>query len=201
MQMAVSRRTLTALSLAAALIAGATAARAGEVSERTLGETGAPVTIVEYASYTCPHCASFHTDTLPEIKERYIDTGKARLVMREFPLDQHALTASVIAQCAGERYFQFADAFFSMQAQWAQASDPRAALTNIARLGGLGEDEVEACLADQAMADSVLQMRLDAVEQHQIESTPSFVIEGEVLRGNPGADGMSEAIDRALAAG
>ena len=191
------RTTLAALAV---LVAGGSAAAAAEVRERTLGDAAAPVTIVEYASYTCPHCAAFHEETLPTLKADYIDTGKAKLIFHEFPLDQGALTASVLAQCAGDRYFQFSDAFFSTQDAWGTSADPTAALRNMARLGGLSPDQIDACLNDEGMAEAVLQMRLDAQQQHGIDSTPSFLIDGELFRGNAGADAMAEAIDAALAA-
>ena len=193
----VVRTTLAALAV---LVAGVSAAGAAEVRERILGDEAAPVTIVEYASYTCPHCAAFHEETLPTLKADYIDTGKAKFVFREFPLDQGALTASVLAQCAGDRYFQFSDAFFSTQDEWARASDPTAALRNMARLGGLAPDRIDACLSDEGMAEAVLQMRLDAQQQHGVDSTPSFLIDGEMFRGNAEAEAMAEAIDAALAA-
>ena len=115
---------------------GIPAARAenGDVHEqdRILGDAGAPVTIIEYSSLTCPHCASFHTGTLPKIKSDWIDTGKARLVYRHFPLDGVALRAAAVANCLeGPRHFTFLDALFKNQQRWSRAEDPIAALGNI----------------------------------------------------------------------
>ncbi|MCB1885302.1 MAG: DsbA family protein [Geminicoccaceae bacterium] len=195
------RRGFLALTLAAGVVlASVSGSQAAEVKERVMGDPNAPLAIVEYASYSCPHCAAFHDETLPTIKARYIDTGKAKLVYREFPLDQSALTASVLAQCAGDRYFQFSDAFFSSQAEWAGAADPKAALVNLARLGGLSPDQIDACLADEAMTDAVLQMRLDGAQKHEIASTPSFLIGDDLVAGDVGPEAMSAAIDKALAA-
>src|SRR6478735_6633041 len=113
---------------------------AADLGESAIGDATAPVTIIEYSSLTCPHCAAFHTQTLPELTKRYIDTGKVRLVLRDFPLDETALKASVIAHCAGpERVPEFVEVFFTRQQSWARAADPVQALTQLARLGGLGE--------------------------------------------------------------
>ena len=196
------RRRLLCGTAALALLAGlplGRASAAGEVAERVLGDPDAPVTIIEYSSLTCPHCAAFHTDTLPAIKERYIDTGQAKLVYRDFPLDQNALNAAVIAHCAGPiRYFNFLEALFASQSRWARSSDPRESLIQLAGLGGLPREEAEACLADDAMLDAVLQMRLDGQAEYAISSTPSFVINGELVSGNRSIDEFATVIERAL---
>ncbi|MCB2054667.1 MAG: DsbA family protein [Geminicoccaceae bacterium] len=192
---------LRACLLALGLLFGwtsASPATAGEVGEQVLGDPQAPVTMVEFASLTCPHCASFHTDTLPALKERYIDTGKVKLVMRDFPLDQLALAASVIAHCAGpDRYFAFIEAMFANQQSWARAADPVQALLQLAQVGGLAQDQARACLDDKSMADAVLQMRLDAQEQYDIKSTPSFVIDGTLYAGNRSVEEFGEIIEEA----
>jgi protein-disulfide isomerase len=195
--MRLPRRSLAALAMALPLVAARTAGAA--VEERVLGDPAAPVTIIEYASLTCPHCAAFHKDVLPALKERYIQPGKVKLVFRDFPLDQTALMAAVLAHCAGpERYFAFLDALFSTQQTWARAADPIAALKQIARLGGLSEDRADACLADGAMQDAVLQSRLDGERAHDIRSTPSFVIDGQTYSGGRGIDDLAAIIDPML---
>lgn len=187
-----------ALPLLATLPLGPTA-RAAEVTERVLGDPDAPVTIIEYSSLTCPHCAAFHADTLPTIKERYVDTGQAKIVFRDFPLDQNALNAAVIAHCAGpDRYFVFLEALFGSQERWSRSSDPRESLIQLAGLGGLPREQAEACLADDAMLDAVLQTRLDGQEQYAISSTPSFVINGELLSGNRSIDEFATVIEAGL---
>jgi protein-disulfide isomerase len=169
------------------------------VSERVLGDPEAPVTIIEYSSLTCPHCAAFHTDTLPAIKEQYVETGQAKIVYRDFPLDQNALNAAVIAHCAGEdRYFAFLEAMFASQERWARAADPREALIQLAGLGGLAREQAEACLADEAMLDAVLQTRLDGQEEFAISSTPTFIINGEIVSGNRSVDEFATVIEAAL---
>ncbi len=183
---------LVALPLGAAIGQGA-------VSERVLGDPDAPVTIIEYSSLTCPHCAAFHTDTLPALKERFIETGQAKIVYRDFPLDQNALNAAVIAHCAGEnRYFAFLEAMFASQERWARSSDPTESLLQLAGLGGIPREQAEACLADDAMLDAVLQTRLDGQEEYSISSTPTFVINGEVVSGNRSVDEFATVIEAAL---
>jgi len=186
-------------SFVLALAFGSTApAEAAEVRERVLGDENASVEIIEYASLTCPHCANFHNNIKPEIRERYIETGTAKLVYRDFPLDQLALQASVIAHCAGEdRYFPFLEVLYENQQRWARAENPTAALIQLAQLGGLGRDEAEACLSDEAMADAVLEMRLEGQEQHGVNSTPTFVINGEVHAGVSGVEDFAELIENA----
>lgn len=167
--------------------------------ERALGDADAPVTIVEYASLTCPACAAFHTQTLPDLKERYIETGQVRLIYRDFPLDQQALTASAIAHCAGEdRFFGFLEVFYQSQERWARAGDPLAALKQLARLGGLQGDAIDACLADDDLIDGILQMRLDAQDRHGVGSTPSFLVNGQLHVGNRDIDGFAAILDPLL---
>ena len=116
-------------------------------AERVLGKAGAPVTIIEYASLTCPHCAAFHKDVLPQLKAKYVDTGKVKIVYRDFPLDGRATLAAMVARCAPpERYFGFLDALFRSQTQWGRAEDPKKALAQIAKVGGMGDAESDACM-------------------------------------------------------
>jgi protein-disulfide isomerase len=172
---------------------------AAEPAEHALGDPDAPVTIIEYASLTCPHCADFHTGVLPELKERYIATGKVRLIYRDFPLDQRALNAAVLAHCAGpDRYFGFLDVLFETQQSWARADDHLAALKRLGRLGGLSESQMDHCLADEALIDRILQTRLDAQDQHDISSTPSFVIDGRTLSGARSVEEFGALIDPLL---
>ncbi|MGH6913200.1 MAG: DsbA family protein [Geminicoccales bacterium] len=172
---------------------------AAEPQEQALGDPNAPVTIIEYASLTCPHCATFHNEVLPELKEKYIAPGKVRLVYRDFPLDQRALAAAALAHCAGpDRYFGFLDVLFETQESWARADDFVAALERLGKLGGLSEQQIDACLADQQLADGILRTRLDAQNQYEISSTPTFVINGETYDGARGVEEFSEIIDPLL---
>lgn len=175
------------------------ATQAAEIIEGVVGDPNAPVTMIEYSSLTCPHCAAFHEQTLPGLKERFIDTGKVRLVIRDFPLDQNALRAAVIAHCAGpERYPAFVDVFFAQQESWATAEDPVRALKQLAKLGGLGEAEIDACLADRGMEEAILQMRLAGQQQFDIRSTPTFIIDGKAYPGNRTVDEFAAIIDPLL---
>jgi protein-disulfide isomerase len=179
------------------LVVGETSA--DELQEQSLGDPQAPVTIIEYASLTCPHCAQFHTEVLPELKERYIAPGKVRMVYRDFPLDQQALNAAVLAHCAGpDRYFSFLDVLFETQASWARADDPIAALKRLGKLGGLTEAEMDACFADEELTDNILRTRLEGQNQYQIGSTPTFVIDGKTYSGARDIDEFSGLIDPLL---
>ncbi len=152
--------------------------------EFIIGKAGAPVTIIEYASLTCPHCARFHADTLPGLKKEFIDTGKVRIVYRDFPLDRLALAAAMTARCAGrERYFGFIDTFYASQKSWAQAGDPIAALGRLARLGGMSQTDFDACLKNQAISDAVLKQRLTGEKTYKIDSTPTLFINGRKYSG------------------
>jgi protein-disulfide isomerase len=149
-----------------------------------IGKADAPVTMIEYASLTCPHCAHFHNDILPAIKKEFIETGKVRMIYRDYPLDQLALTGSILARCAGpDRYFPFISVLFDQQKNWARASNPLTALARLARLGGMSQAEFEACLKNKEVADSVLQQRLDGQKSFQIGSTPTIIINGQKFSG------------------
>jgi len=149
-----------------------------------LGKESAPVTLVEYASLTCPHCAQFHQNTLPAVKKEYIETGKVKLVYRDFPLDQLALSGSMIARCAGrDRYFAFIDVMFAQQSTWARDTNPLAALSRIARLGGMSQAKFDECLKDKKIADAVVQQRLDGDKKFGINATPTVIINGKRYSG------------------
>ncbi|MBI4183407.1 MAG: DsbA family protein [Proteobacteria bacterium] len=153
-------------------------------TERTLGKADAPVVMIEYFSLTCPHCADFHAQTLPTIKEKYVSTGKVRLILRDFPLDGVALMAAMLARCVPpERYSGFVDVLFRSMNQWARDRDPRAGLMRIGRLGGVDEKTAEACLGSEALQRHVVQSRIEASSRYRIESTPSFVINGRTVAG------------------
>ncbi|MGH6903817.1 MAG: DsbA family protein, partial [Geminicoccaceae bacterium] len=173
-----------------------TESSAAEPQEQILGDPQAPVTIIEYASLTCPHCAQFHTEVLPELKERYIAPGKVRLIYRDFPLDQRALSAAVLAHCAApDRYFSFLDVLFQTQASWAQADDHIAALKRLGKLGGLSEEQMNACLADQELTDGILRIRLEGQNQHDISSTPTLIIDGKTYAGARDIEELGAVID------
>jgi protein-disulfide isomerase len=175
------------LSLALLLICvlAAVPARAADKSptataqDHVLGNAAAPVTIIEYASLTCPHCARFEQESYPAIKKDWVDTGKARYIYRDFPLDRYALLASAIAGCAPrERYFAFIQSFFDSQESWAMAGDPLAALKGIARLGGMDGASVDKCIADTKAQEAIVQTEATAKDDYGVTSTPTFFIIG-----------------------
>ena len=168
--------------------------------ERILGSAGAPVTIVEYASFTCPHCAQFHADILPELKRAYIDAGKARLVFRDFPLDRSAFAASVVARCASAgRYYGVVDLLFREQPRWAGARDAMAALRRLATLAGISKKKLDACLKDEKLQNAILQQRLTATKKFNVTSTPTLIVNGAKYHGGLTLEQFRAVIDRALA--
>ncbi|WP_422031143.1 DsbA family protein [Reyranella sp.] len=151
--------------------------------DHVLGDANAPITVIEYASLTCSHCAHFHTQVLPEIKKKWIDTGKVKLVYRDFPLDQIAAKAAQIAECAGnDKYFGVLDIIFRGQPQWATAADPLAELAKPLRIAGMGENEIKACLANDAMSNAVIK-DYQGGEAMGVNSTPTLFINGQLYRG------------------
>ena len=164
-----------------------------------LGPDDAPVTIVEYASMTCPHCAHFHETTLPALKEKYIDTGKVRFILREFPFDPRAAAAIMLARCAPEaQFFPMVDVLFKQQRTWATAADGREALLQIARLAGFTQESFEACLTNQKLLDDVNAVRTKVANEFGVQSTPTFIINGKRYPGNMSIELMSAIIDPLL---
>jgi protein-disulfide isomerase len=163
--------------------------------DHILGSADAPITMIEYASLTCPHCAKFHNEILPEIKKNYIDAGLVRLVFRDFPLDRVALHAAQIADCAPEdSYFRIVGVMFSSQEQWAASADPAAALEQIGRTGGVAPDALAACVADDAMVEKILGRAQEAQSLYGINSTPSFVVNGQVVKGTQSYEEFDELL-------
>lgn len=168
------------------------------LSERVMGSPDAPITIIEYASLTCPHCANFHKDTLPKLKSEWIDTGKAKLVYRDFPTAPAgpSYAASMIARCAPkDRYFTFLDAFFRTQSTWVSSPDPRGALGQMARLGGLNEADFTQCLDDEALLTGIRERAQEGSQEFGVQSTPSFVINGKLYPGNRSYDELAGILE------
>ena len=170
----------------------------GALPEKVLGNADAPVTIVEYASMTCGHCANFHKNTLPEIKKNYIDTGKARLIMREFPFDPRAEAGFMLARCADDKYFAMVDVLFQQQQSWVSVENARDALLQIVRLAGFSQESFEACLTDQKLLDDVREVRNRGSKDFGVDSTPTFFINGSVYKGALTVAEMSAIIDSKL---
>lgn len=171
-------------------------AQATEWKEHVLGDENAPVTMIEYASLTCPHCAAFHNEALPEIKEKLIDTGKLKLIYRDYPLDGVALRAAAIAQCAGEdRYFGVLGLLFKSQMTWARSDDPIGAIKEVVRFGGMTGDAVDACIADQELIDGIVGSRMTGEQEFNVSSTPSFILDGETIQGARDAEFFIEKVE------
>ena len=166
--------------------------------DMVMGEAKAPVTVIEYASMTCPHCAHFQEATFPELKKRYIDTGKIRYIFREFPLDSLAAAAFMLARCSGEndssKYFAMVDTMFRQQRTWA-VEKPLPPLLAIAKQAGFTQDTFNACLANQKVLDGIESIRQRAVATFKVQSTPTFFINGTAYPGALSIDEMSKLID------
>jgi protein-disulfide isomerase len=172
--------------------------------DKVLGSDKAPVIVVEYASMTCSHCARFDEATFPEFKKKYIDTGKVRYILREFPLDPLAAAAFMLARCAGEtdttKYYAMVDTLFRQQQTWAvpKALDP---LLAIAKQAGFTKEKFDACLANQKLLDDIQKVRQEAIDKFKVESTPTFFINGSRHVGALTLEEISKAIDPYLKAG
>jgi protein-disulfide isomerase len=152
-------------------------------SDHVMGDKNAPITMIEYASLTCPHCAAFNSTVLPQIEEKWVKTGKVKLIYRDFPLDQVATKAAQLAECAGnDRYFAVIDMMFRGQGTWAAAQDPIAELSKSLRIAGMGENEVKACLANDAVANGVINDYRGG-ETLGVNSTPTIFVNGEQFKG------------------
>jgi protein-disulfide isomerase len=157
--------------------------RAGPLPDLVLGKADAPVTIVEYASMTCPHCANFHKTTYPALKSKYIDTGKVRFIFREFPLDDLAAAASMLARCAGgEKSIALIDVLFASQDKWA-VREPIPALMQISKQAGFTQATFDECLKDQKLYNNILAMRERGSKEYKVESTPTLFVNGKMVKG------------------
>jgi len=189
------------------LIASAMAQSAADVAkpvslpDMALGPANAPVTITEFASMTCPHCAAFNADVFPKIKSTYIDTGKIRYIFREFPLDIKAAAGSMLARCIAKddagKYFAVIDMLFKQQGDWVMKNTTET-LTRIGKQAGLSQEQVEACLKDQALLDKIAADQKYAVDVLKVNSTPTFFINCEVIKGEASFDEFDKKIKSLL---
>ena len=189
------------------LIAEAIAQSASDVAkpvslpDMALGPANAPVTITEYASMTCPHCAAFNENVFPKIKSEYIDSGKVRYVFREFPLDIKAAAGSMLARCIAKddagKYFAVIDMLFRQQNDWV-VKNTTETLTRIGKQAGLSQQAVEDCLKDQALLDKIAADQKFANEVLKVNSTPTFFINGEMIRGETSFEEFDKRIKSLL---
>jgi protein-disulfide isomerase len=171
---------------------------AGPLGEEAEGSRDAPVTIIEYASMTCPHCADFDINVYPVLKRRYIDTGKVRYILREFPLDPLSAAGFMLGRCTG-KYFAMIDELFRNQTDWVVAN-PIPALLKIAKQAGLTRQQFNACLSNQKLLDGIDWVRGRAAEEFGVNSTPTFFINGMIHRGEMTIDELEKLLAPALAA-
>jgi protein-disulfide isomerase len=189
------------------LIASAMAQSAADVAkpvslpDMVLGPANAPVTITEFASMTCPHCAAFNADVFPKIKSTYIDTGKIRYIFREFPLDIKAAAGSMLTRCIAKddagKYFAVIDMLFKQQGDWVMKNTTET-LTRIGKQAGLSQEQVEACLKDQALLDKIAADQKYATEVLKVNSTPTFFINGDMIKGEASFDEFDKKIKALL---
>ncbi len=179
--------------------AGTTTESGGFTGDVVEGGEDAAITVIEYASLTCPHCASFHSQIYNPIKPDYIDNGKIRFIYRDFPLDNFALAASVISRCGGEkRYVGMIDLLMEKQSQWRSADNVLDELKRLARLGGLGSAQIDACMSDQALGQSIVDRARQGQDFFDVSSTPTILINGEKFRATTEA-ALREKLDSMLA--
>lgn len=171
----------------------------GPLGEMVMGAEDAPVTVVEYASMSCPHCARFHNETFEAFREKYIDTGQVRFIFREFPLDASAYGIAMLARCApADRYFDIVEVYFEQQEEWARSQDVYNAIFNIAQQFGFTKESFDACLENQALFEGLNEVRGRASEQFGVNATPTFFINGEKQSGALTLDQLEEEIQPLL---
>jgi protein-disulfide isomerase len=176
-------------------------AKPGSLPDMALGPASAPVTITEYASMTCPHCAAFTEKVFPKIKSEYIDTNKIRFVFREFPLDVKAAAGSMLARCIAKddsaKYFAVVDMLFRQQESWVMKNTTET-LIRIGKQAGLSQQQVEDCLKDQALLDKIAADQKYANEVLKVNSTPTFFLNGEMMKGEQSFEEFDKRIKSLL---
>jgi protein-disulfide isomerase len=176
-------------------------ADAGPDGDIMIGSDKAPVTVIEYASMTCPHCAHFSETTFPELQKRYIDTGKVRYTLRAFPLDALSAAGFMLARCGGkDKYMPMVETLFAKQPEWI-VKEPLPPLKEIAKQFGIGESEFNECLANQKLLDGIQTVRDHAAQKLGVNSTPTFFVNGKKLVGDVSIDQLAKEIDPYLKAG
>jgi protein-disulfide isomerase len=173
---------------------------AGEaLPDVAIGTNNAPVTIIEYASMTCAHCAGFYATTFPELKHKYIDTGKVRFILREFPLDPLAAAGFMLARCAGDdKRNAIVDLLFAQQKNWAFTDKPLEALAALLKQTGMSQNSFDACLKNQDLYNKIAKMHDRAAEKFGVTSTPTFFINGKKEKGEMTPDAIAKLLDPLL---
>jgi protein-disulfide isomerase len=177
--------------------------RPGPLPDLVLGKADAPVTVIEYASMTCPHCASFHKTTYQALKTKYIDTGKVRFIFREFPLDELAVAGSMLARCAGKqdsaKAMALIEVLFASQDKWAASrTNPVPILQQIARQAGITEKAFDECLKDQKLYNDIMAVRERGSKEYKVESTPTLFVNGKMQKGVASIEDLDKIIEPLL---
>lgn len=169
------------------------------IGDIPIGDANAPVTVIEYASFTCPYCATFHNTVWDEFKKNYIDTGKVRFILREVYFDKYGLWASMTARCAGpEGFYPMVDAYLKTQHIWTKAPDMDHAIHQIGRRAGVSSERLAACLSDRDYAKALLADYKKNAAADDVRSTPTFIINGEKATGAMGYEEFAKLIDAKL---
>ncbi|NWG22910.1 MAG: DsbA family protein [Pseudorhodoplanes sp.] len=167
--------------------------------ERAFGSSDAPVTVIEYFSFGCHHCANFHRTAWPAIRDKYVDTGKVRFVFREFPLDLPSLAAAMLTRCVGdERWYEATDRLFKDQDVWSHSGKPGEALAEVARTLDMPREQFDACMLNTVLYQNIRQAVFRARDELGIASTPTFFVNGEKRSGAVSADDLGAMIEQAL---
>ncbi len=194
-----------AIALFGGMISVAAPARAADVpqptaDDRGIGKADAPITIFEFFSLTCPHCADFEEHAYPPLKKDWVDTGKARIIYRDYPLDQNALKAAMVARCAPpERYAAFVEVLFQQQMVWGVQRDPTDALKKIAALGGIPGDKFDKCINDDDLSKSIVASEYEAQQKYGVDSTPTFFVNGKKVVGAVPYEDLVKELQKAQA--
>ena len=166
-----------------------------------IGNEDAKITIIEYASLSCSHCADFHVNTLETLKKEYIDTGKVRMVFRDYPFNYPALLGSMVLRCIPENYrYDYMNALFKLQTDWVNKKNKKTIqeLYKIMQSGGMTKDEYDACIYNTELENEILKGVMEAQNQFNIKSTPSFIINGKLIEGNKSIKEFRQIIDKIL---
>lgn len=171
------------------------------ITEMVMGDPDAPIEVIEYASYTCPHCANAAKTLIPELKKNYVDTGKVKFVYREVYFDKYGMWASLVARCGGEeRFFGITDMIYDTQGSWSRAGSDAAIadeLRKIGRMAGLDNEQLESCLTDAGQLRGLVEWYQANAEEHNVRATPTFVIDGETYSNMSYAE-FSDILDERL---
>jgi len=166
-----------------------------------IGDPEAPITIIEYASMSCSHCASFHLETLPDLKKEFIDTGKVRFVFRDFPYNYPALLGSMVMRCIPQEVrYDYMNALYTLQKQWVLSENAKTTeeLYKIMQSGGMTKEDFDICLNDSTMENNIIQGIINAQKEFDVKSTPSFLVNGNLVSGNKSIKEFRQIIDKIL---